>query len=159
MRGNTILFAVGLAVLVYGFSGWKLPTPDAPPAIPETRLGRRILEAFRKTERRDEARKHAKGLARLCRSLAEKIRYDGTLPKPQMRLGVHFDELRRYARELLFGGVSLGGLYPDLTAAIDEHFTTIVGVGGGQVDAAQRDKWAAAFSELADASEYATGNL
>lgn len=160
MNRNALLGIVGIALVVYGLMGNHTsdPEPDVPPK-PETKLGRRILDAFRKTDRRDEARSHARGLRALCRSLAAQIKYDGVLQRPRLRLGIHFDDLRRYAREYQFEGIALGGLYPDLKPALDEHFTAAVGNSGGAVDDDKRSRWATAFDELSDACDYAAENL
>lgn len=156
---TALLAAVGVALVVYGLQR-PTPEPDPSPA-PHSSLGERLITAFRKTnpDKRANARLHARGLARLCRALAERIKYDGDLPKPRLRLGVQFDELRRYAREYEFLGESLGGIYPDLKPALEEHFTSAVGTDAGPVNDERRQKWIGAFTDLADASDYAAEQL
>lgn len=160
MKPHTIAFAIGIGLLIVALGGGFSSDPVSPtPAPVDTQLSLDVLAAFKKTSSLAQARADAVSLGALCHSLAETSRYDAAQPDPRMRLGIHFDDLRRHAREYQFRGESLTPDYPELVDVIGKHFDVSVGVKGGPVDDEKRAQWAKAFDELSAACNYAAGKL
>ena len=132
---------IGAAVLL-SREDQPSPTPPAPLALTVTFAGA-------------TARQDAALLGAYFAELADEIAYDGRREEPLLRAGVHYDALRTRAREARLRGQSIGDRQPTARQQIGDFLTATLGTSGGPVDAAGREKWVAAFRELARACDAA----
>jgi hypothetical protein len=94
----------------------------------------------------------AAAVACLCVEVADCIEWDGQQAEPMLTTGTSFAELRRRARELRLHRESIGNRQPHVREAIKQYLDTSVGVDGGPVDEADRERWVAAFREVGRAA-------
>lgn len=121
--------------------------------------GQDLLQDMRRQSHAAQARQDARMLAAVCRSIASVLEYDGRLEQPAIRTGVQADALRRLTRELALSGQSFRSRYPHWPEIIGRFLEQHLGTDGGPLSAEQRQRWVAAYRQLADAADWAAGAL
>lgn len=104
-----------------------------------------------------QARHDARVLATMCRSLHNMLKLDWESEKPLIKSGAEVDNLRVITRRVRMTGKSYLETYPDLKGVLEAHFEAHVGKSGGPLTAETKAGWLKAYSELADACDYAAG--
>ena len=142
--------AVGVLYLMAGADTPVGPKPSGPDLVP----------AFRQTDKPDQAREDARSLCAFCDALAATIEYDGARgDQARLTTGVQLDNLRRWSREYMLRGESLGTRYPKLPEEIGKYLDQAVGTAGGPIDADARKKWVQAHRDLARCAQWAADQL
>lgn len=93
----------------------------------------------------------------LLKWLSRWIEYDSSLTDPRLKTAAAFDELRRVARDGRMEGGTLGQRQPLAKERIKAFLDAAVGDSGGPVDAAGKQKFIRAFSDVSKAAAEAVG--
>lgn len=94
-------------------------------------------------------------LAAMADEVAGVIEYDGKQEKPLLTTGHQLDQLRTRTREWLMRGESLGERQPKVRQIVGEYLEAKLGHSGGEITAAQRDSWVAAYRDIARSARHA----
>lgn len=131
------------------FAGGRQESPDDDPEPDELAGVSALNEAFTGTDRSTKQVRHdADRLSDICLQTAEVIDYDG---KVEMRFksGSHINDCRTQLRRYCEKGGSFVALYPNLAPALDQFFTSRVGVDDNELTEASRRSWIKAYRDLA----------
>jgi hypothetical protein len=146
------LWPLLVGVLILGAMGFMQTDTSLKPKPKGPDMRRVFNGTFR-------ARLDARRFGTLCRSLHDGLAMDWKQEKPHITTGAQVDNLRIIARRQQTGGKSYLELYPDLKAVLEAHFEEHVGKSGGPLTPETKTRWLSAFSELAEACDYAAGAL
>lgn len=94
-------------------------------------------------------------LAAMADEVANVIEFDGKQDKPLLATGHQLDQLRTRTREYLLRGESLGERQPKVRQIVGEYLEAKLGHSGGEITAAQRDSWVAAYRDIARSARHA----
>jgi hypothetical protein len=94
-------------------------------------------------------------LAAMADEVAGVIEFDGKQDKPLLTTGHQLDQLRTRTREWLMRGESLGERQPKVRQIVGEYLESKLGHSGGEITAAQRDSWVAAYRDIARSARHA----
>lgn len=141
--------AIGAVLAVQG--GAVRPTPPGPGDLS-------LVQVFDANTNRTQAIEHAAAFAALCDAFADVVESDGRQAQPRLTTGKQVADLRRAAREIHFGAVSLGALYPQLGPTLGQYLDRSVGRDARTLDAVTRAKWVQSFRTIAAASRHAAAS-
>lgn len=151
LAGLTVAAYSGLSSLV---GGGSILVPE-----PENPGGPDLLAAFERADRPREAAVDARDFGCLCQAIAERLRYDGRRPDPQLRTGVQLDNFRILTRDVFTEGAQFGQRYPHLAEVAGAYLERELTSDGGAVSDERRRKWISAFESLARSAHYASDYL
>ncbi len=156
-----------LAVVTAAFFFFTFRFGDNEPAPSFPKTGPELVPVFQKSSNLQEAAHHAKVFGTICKTLADTLERDATLPEPRMKFGSQVDDFRIAIRDMRFSG-SLAQKYPDLGPAANEFLTEEIGTWGGPIDEdspddpkkrTHRQRWIDAYRQLAECAFYADYKL